>query len=400
MAIFIYRAFDPQTGKTWREKGEFQDLGELFRYLQNQGYILLAYRRAIPFPHFRQKLSRPELAEFCRHLSLLLRSGVPLIEGLRDLERLSSQKKIKQVLNRIIRRLNEGLSFSESLNYEKSFFAPIIQALIRVGEESGKLEETLDKAAEHIMRVHAIISHTKRAMLYPLFVIFSMGGALFFWIFVVLPKVIDLFQEFNKDLPLPTKILIYLVNFSPKLCAPIIITVFLITCFIFFLSRLSSGRIFLEKFILKLPFLGKIKRLSIMAFFFEYLSLLLQAGIDLPRIFKIIEESQCSSLLMKIAKHIRKKILQGFSLAIACREINFFNPLELRMIQIGEETGRLAEQFRYLSDYYYDSLEKAVEILGKILEPVLIIVVGFFFLVLAIALLGPIYDLVTEIGSF
>ncbi len=400
MAIFVYRAFDPQTGQTRREKGEFQSLEELFRHLQLEGYILLDYRRSFSLPALKRGLSRPELAEFCRHLALLLRSGVPLIEGLRDLERLSSHKALKQALGRIIRQLNEGRSFSETLAAEKGLFAPVVQALIRVGEETGRLEETLEKAAEHIMRVHTIINHTKRAMLYPLFVLLSMGGALAFWIFVVLPRVVGLFQEFGEDLPLATRVLISIVKNAPSLLLPGLMMLGGLVIFFFFLKRLPQGRLWLEKIFLNLPILGRIKRLSNMAFFFEYLSLLLQAGIELPRIFQIVEETQGSPTLNQIAKHLRERILQGFSLAAACEETKLFNPLELRMIRVGEETGRLVEQFRYLADYYYETLGQAVEVLGKVLEPVLIIMVGLLFLALAVALLGPIYDLVAQLGSF
>ncbi len=400
MAVFSYQAFDPRTGKIWHDKGEFQSLEELFRYLQSEGYVLLKYRRSLPFPVFQRSLSRPELAEFCRHLALLLRSGVPLLEGLRDIEKFTTRKSLKTALARIIRRLNEGMSLSECITAEKWLFAPIVQALIRVGEETGRLEETLEKAADHLMKVHTIIQRTKQAMLYPLFVLFSMGGAMAFWVFMVLPRVTELFKQFGKDLPWTTKLLLFVVDKAPDLVFPTILSIFLTVIFIWLLRRLPRGRLIIEKILLKMPILGRIKRLSNMAFFFEYISLLLQAGIELPRIFSIIEETESSPNLSQMARHLKKRLLEGFSLTKACEETKVFNPLELRMIRVGEETGRLVEQFRYLADYYYEGLGQAVETLSKVLEPILIIVVGLFFLILAVALLGPIYNLISQLGAF
>lgn len=99
-----------------------------------------------------------------------------------------------------------------------------------------------------------------------------------------------------------------------------------------------------------------------------------------------------------IFEKIKARLREGFSLTEACESTTFFNPLELRMIRIGEESGRLVEQMRYLAEYYYQSLERLVQSLSKVLEPVLLMVAGVIFLIMALALIGPIYELISQIG--
>jgi type II secretory pathway component PulF len=296
--------------------------------------------------------------------------------------------------------LNEGYSFSDGLKREKGFFSPIVLALIRVGEETGRLDETLERAAEHLLRVEEIISNTKRALLYPLFILFSMGGAFLFWLFFVLPKVLKLFQEFDTDLPLATKALIWCVNWFNSywpVCAGVLL---LTSLLLFFLWRHPSTRLWLERILLVLPIVGKAKRVSTMAFFFEYLTLLFEAGIDAVRSLEIVSQAQKGNLLSQVVETLKRKILEGYSLAQAFQQSGAFSPLELRMIKVGEETGRLVEQFRYLSDYYYRALEAMIEILDRLIEPIFIVLAGILFLALALALLGPIYDLVSNLGAF
>ncbi len=402
MPYFTYQAYDPRTRKVIRESGNFYDLSQLFYFLRRQGLILIKFKvkRFSFYLSLFRRVSRPELAEFCRNLSFLIKGGVPFQQALLDLHRSVENPNLRRAIRDIIQYINEGSSFSEALKKHSKTFGPIVQALVSLGEETGQLDKTLEDAADHLMRVHEIVVNTKRALLYPSFILFSMTGALVFWLFYVLPKVLTLFKELNIALPLPTRILMILVKFLSIYWPIILFSGFVLIVLIVFSLRFSKSRYLLEKISLKLPFIKTIYRHSIMAFFFEYLSLLLQAGIELIRSTQILEDSIKSIFTKRLIQNLRRYVIDGFSFSKACEMVGFFNALEQRMIYVGEETGRLVEQLRYLADYYYRSLGNLVATMSKIVEPVLIVVAGFLFLLIALALLGPIYDLMSSLGSF
>ncbi|WP_022853394.1 type II secretion system F family protein [Thermodesulfatator atlanticus] len=402
MPEFTYEAFDPRTGKHIKESAEFSSVLELFQRLQDRGIILIKYKqkrswglRGLSF----SRVSRRELAEFCRNLAFMLRGGVPILHALADLEKATENKSLAKAIRKLRSYVEEGRSFSEGLETTENVFSPIVKALTLVGEESGKLPETLEAASEHLLRVDEIISNTKRALIYPTFVFISMTAALAFWIFFVLPRILSLFQEMNTELPLATKVLIKIVSFSAANWPYFSLPPLLIALGTILVIKNEKCKFFWEKFSLKIPLLKKIKRYSLLAFFFEYIALLLYSGISLMRSLEIMQKSFKSPYFFQILELIKKRIEEGYSFTRACEVSSFFSHLELRMIKVGEETGNLVEQLRYLADYYYQGLEHLVTALSKIIEPMLIIIAGLMFLIIALALIGPIYDLVSQIGA-
>jgi type II secretory pathway component PulF len=136
-----------------------------------------------------------------------------------------------------------------------------------------------------------------------------------------------------------------------------------------------------------------------MAFFFEYLSLILGAGIDILTGLKTMAESVESRIMKRVIPSISEDIQAGRMFSESCDRTGFFRPMEVRIIRIGEESGKLPEQLKVLGDFYYKKLIEFVETLPKIIEPILITVVGLVFLVIVVALIGPVYELISAIGK-
>ncbi|OAG28615.1 type II secretion system F family protein [Thermodesulfatator autotrophicus] len=402
MPVFIYEALEPATGKRIKDEGEFTSPLELLRWLERQGLVLLKYK---PKKHylweslFQPRVTRRELAEFCRNLAFMIKGGVPLIQALEDLEKTTDNKTLARAIRKLRRNIEGGKTFHETIKEHEKIFYPIVQALTLVGEETGRLDETLSAAAEHLLRVDEIISNTKRAFIYPGFVLVSMTAALAFWIFFVLPQILTLFKEMRVELPLATRILIAVVSFCTANWIYFLFFPMLIAFVLLGAWKNRQFRFYLEKGILRLPFIGKVKRASLMAFFFEYSALLLEAGVNLMRTLEIMGQSLKNPYMDEILKTLKARIESGFSLFEACQATDFFSHLELRMIGVGEETGRLVEQLRYLADYYYQNLERLVAVFSKIIEPILIVIAGLMFLIIALALIGPIYDMISQIGA-
>jgi type II secretory pathway component PulF len=399
MPRFFYTTLDVH-GQLQKSDGEFDSVADMFAFLERRGLSLVKYRKALfsMGGGFKRKMTRVELAEFFRNLALLLKGGVPLRESLQDLTSGAGQPLLKQVFGRVQHRLEEGILFSESLALEEKQIPAIILPLVSIGEETGQLDKTLRDAALHLEKVQEIISSTRRALIYPSFVLVAMFGAFIFWMVFVLPQLLELFSAMGiKELPLATRILIASVHYFDMLW-PIIPVVIFSVFFFYFLSRKSEKlRYAWDLGLSYLPIVGVILRSSQLAFFFEYTSLLTTGGIHIVRSLQLMKESAGDRVLRESIGHIEEDIVAGDSMSAAISRLKFFEPFVLRMVSVGEQTGTLPEQFKILADYYMSRVNKLVETMSKTLEPVIIGVAGMVFMVIAMGLLGPVYNLVSAI---
>lgn len=399
MPYFQYTALTRE-GKLVKGEGEYLSVEDLYYSLIREELTLVKYslKRSLGIRLLQSKIKRTEVAELLHHLSFMLRSGIPLITALQDLVNEVKNPHLKMKLSKIISEISRGESLYQTAQ-KSGIFPPVVLSLIQIGEESGTLDRTLEEASKHLYRIEEIISQTKRALLYPFFVFIAMSLALAFWIFYVLPKLLQLFKEFQIKLPLTTIILMKFVNFMAviKFYIPILI---LFTIFTFvFLYKHPKTQIPVEKLLLRIPIFGNVKRLNFLAFFFEHFALLLSAGIDLLRLLKLMQASFHRLYYQKIIKEIEQNILRGDTISSAIKKETIFKSLDIRMISVGESTGRLEEQMKMLADYYYQEVQKIVDTLTKILEPLVLAIAGIIFLIIILALLGPIYELISQAGK-
>ncbi|MEE4242094.1 MAG: type II secretion system F family protein [Desulfopila sp.] len=399
MPRFFYTAMNVN-GQLEKAEGEFASVPEMFQTLERRGLSLIKYRKAFfsQGTFIKSKMTRVKLAEFFRNLALLLKGGVPLRESLQDLTSGTGQPVLKQVFGRVQRRLEDGILLSESLAIESKHIPSVILPLVSIGEETGQLDKTLEDAARHLEKVQEIISSTRRALIYPSFVLVAMFGAFIFWMVFVLPQLLELFKTMGlKELPLATRILISSVHYF-NILWPIIPIVILLVLLFYLVSRKNEKLHYAWDLTLSyIPIVGTILRSSQLAFFFEYTSLLTSGGIHIVRSLELMRESASNRILRKSVSHIEEDIVAGDSMSDAISRLKFFEPFVLRMVSVGEQTGKLPEQFKILADYYITRVNKLVETMSKTLEPVIIAVAGVIFMVIALGLLGPVYNLVSAI---
>lgn len=399
MPIYAYEALD-SLGQRIKDKGEFGSVADLYAQLRAKGLTLLDCRRqwlqvADLFP---RRVKRTILAEFFRNFALLVRGGVPLKQALEDMCRSSGDAGLKQVLRQILLKLEDGYLLSEAMRDHKKTFSRILIVLASIGEETGNLDRTLEDAAQHLERIEEIISNTKRALIYPIFVAVAMTGALTFWMVYVLPKILELFVTMDiKELPWATRVLMAGVAFFKTWwpAIPAIVLVFVI----FYWGAQKNDRLkyFWDIFWSKTPLIGTILKASHLAFFFEYVALLTAAGIHIVRSLEIMEASLGHQVLKAGIHQVRTDVIAGYGLAESFAKIHFFEPLIIRLVSVGEQTGNMPEQLKTLAGYYLDQVNKLVEIMAKTLEPALIVFAGVIFMLIALGLLGPIYDMMSKI---
>ena len=347
-----------------------------------------------------KRLKRTDQVELFNNLSLLLRSGMPLTTALEETAGSMKHPVMVNSIQDIVAAIQGGMSFSESAKKFSDLFSPTVIYLIRIGEETGRLDEMLKEASQHVNRIHTIISDTKKALLYPIFVLISIGIGLVFWLYYVVPKILELFKEMNVTLP---KITVYLLKVSDFFQAYFIyLFIGVAAIFIGLLTARKGSRQFrkiTDWLMIKLPVSGTIVSASNLAHITEYFSLLIKSGINILQAIKILSESIKNEMYRDKLDEIGKSLKKGSSISEAFETASVFPTFVTRMINIGEVSGTLEEQLGYIAEEYSKKLSTLVEMIGKMIEPIVLVVAGAIFAVIFLALLLPVYDMVSQVGG-
>jgi type II secretory pathway component PulF len=373
--------------------------GSMAIYVSKLGKLESLFPKLNSF-RLSKRLKRTDQANLLNNLSLLLRSGMPLNTALEEVAQTISHPGLAGSIQDIIGAVQGGMSFSEAAGKFSDIFTETVICLIRIGEETGRLDEMLKDASEHVHRMHTIISDTQRALLYPMFVLFSIGVGLVFWLYYVVPKILELFKEMNVALP---KITVYLLNISDFIQNHFVYLLVGIVAIPIILMATRKGSRRFKKIVdwamLKLPISKAIISASNLAHITEYFSLLIRSGINILQAVKILKDSIRNEIYRDKLEVVGKEIKQGSSISEAFASATIFPTFVTRMISIGEVSGTLEEQLGNIAQEYTKRLSILVEMIGKMIEPIILVVAGVIFAVIFLALLLPVYDMVGHVGG-
>jgi len=404
MPFFVY-SFVADSGEIVKDMGKYPSVDELYSDLSRLGGELY---RVVALPEFVEPvykgivIGKPKLndiAEFVRNVATYLESGVSIQEALEDLSETADSRAIRYASQKILKMLAEGYTFSEALE-EVGFFPKIVVSMAKIGEASGNMDATMKDAATYLDRVISIRSAAKRAMIYPVFSLLAILGAFGFWTIYVLPKLTELFTSQGMQLPLATRMLIGISNFMQSYWYALFIFVTAMAISFPFFMRLKKFRYYVHKFLWKAPIVGLIVRNSQVAFYFQYLALLTSSGVTITESLETMENAVTNDYFLKAIGGMNEKLRAGRSLSEVIREAGIFERIVVRMVAVGEVTGNMDEQMRRLSDMYFEKVQALVEVIGKLIEPVLLGFIGVIFVFFVLALIQPIYNMIGNIGKY
>ena len=373
--------------------------GSLTLYVKKLG-ILRSFITKLGSFQFRKKMKRTAQAELMSNLSLMLRSGITLTAALEEIADSMQKSEIKNDLKNIILSVQAGTPFSEAAEKYSHIFPMAVIHLIKIGEETGRLDEMLDSGAQHLKRVQGIVSDTKQALMYPAVVFVVLGAGFIFWVYYVAPKIIDLFRDMEVELPAITVFVMKVSYFFRDYLFYILVIMLILIISVLSIYKGSRWvRRGMDALILKLPVAGTIISASTLAFISEYFSLLMNAGVDLLHSMTILKDSITNEIYREKLEEIRKSLKKGESIADSFKGGKVFPSYVIRMINIGEMSGTLSEQLASVAGEYRNKLSSLVAVIGKMLEPIILIVAGVLFGVIIVGLLLPIYDLVSQVSG-
>lgn len=347
-----------------------------------------------------RKIKRLDVADFLRSLAVMTRSGVPLMSALDDAGEHLDNPAMSKVITEIKWSIESGSSLSAALEKHPQLFSDSVVHMIRMGEESGRLDATLTDAAENIRRISRIGVDVKKALLYPAFALAATLGALIFWLQFTVPSLANLYKMMQVDLPQSTRIVLAVSESLQQhllyYVAGLVVSIFALRLLIRSNSQL---RYYYDRLMLKVPLIGNLIMYSNMTFIFEYFSLMLKSGVDIYSALNVICGSMKNEVFHRELNSIKNGVAKGNSVSDELNRSSMFPRFVARMIKTGESSGSLTTQLNFIAEEYRDKLNDIIDNLKTAVEPLAILLIGGLMLVIIGALFFPIYKLIGTIGA-
>jgi type IV pilus assembly protein PilC len=397
MALFNYKAIDAN-GKAILGQIEALNVVDLELRLKRMGLDLVVggpTKRALGFG---RGVKRPELINFCFHLEQLSSSGVPVVEGLTDLRDSVENPRFREVISGLIEGIQGGQNLSGALSNYPEVFSPVFRALIKAGEDTGRLPEVLRSLTENLKWEDELKAQTKKLVMYPLFVGVVVLGVTFFLMIYLVPQMVSLIKNMGQTLPLHTRALIAVSDFLLHfwwivLAAPVLIFFGLQ----FAVQTNPVMRYRVDALKLRLPVIGPILRKIILSRFASVFALMYSSGITILDAIRSSEETTGNVVIQEALHSVGQEIGEGKNLTAAFQEVGMFPPLVVRMLRVGETTGALDTALTNVSYFYNREVREGIARIQVMIEPTLTVVMGVLLGWVMLSVLGPIYDTITKL---
>ena len=404
MALYHYKARNA-AGADVEGDREANDQYDLARILRSEGFQPLFVvattsvkrKRQLSeyLPAFLHRVSLEEKLNFARNTAVMIGAGVSLAKALDVMSRQSRNQKFKEIMERMAESVKRGRSFSEAIGDNSKIFPKFFQEMVRAGEKSGKLEDSLKLISLQLKKDYAIRRKAKSAMVYPAIIIVAMAGIGILMLVYVVPTLVSTFQELNVELPASTKLVIFI---STSLLESGLIFLGLLAGSIYGFFRFKKtdwGKRRFDWLITKTPVIRGINQKFNSARTCRTLSSLISSGVDILEALSVTKGVVQNSLYQEVLETARSRIQKGESISKSFLGAeNLYPPLVGEMMAVGEETGELSQMLLRLASFYENEVAIATKDLSTIIEPVLMILIGIVVGFFAIAMISPMYNLV------
>jgi type IV pilus assembly protein PilC len=343
---------------------------------------------------FGTGVKRSEIIRTAKNLSAMLSAGLSISRALSVIERQSSNKRLKSVVTSLSESIKKGSSFHEALTLYPKVFPEIFVAMVLAGEESGSLAESLSVVALQMERSEELIRKIRGAMIYPIIVVTAVVIVGILMLIYVVPTLTSTFTQLGVHIPLATRIIVALSNFMvTHIILVLTVLVIFVTGGILFVRSRLGNRVVLAC-ALHLPVIRELVRETYTARASRTLSSLLSAGVPVLEALSITKEVVHAEVFAKVVQEAEEHVKKGELLSTSFTENTKLYPILMSdMLAVGEETGKVAEMLKQIAEFYEQNVAEKTKDLSTIIEPVLMLFIGAFVGVFAVAMIAPIYQL-------
>jgi type IV pilus assembly protein PilC len=333
---------------------------------------------------------RAELLRFTRQLSILINAGVPILECMEILHKQEQNPALKRVVRNIAIQIEEGRTLYDAMSPQPGF-DKLYCALVKAGESAGILDSILVKLAEFLEKAEKLKKQVKSALTYPVIVVFVGIIVIFGLMTFVVPQFVSILQETNQEIPWVTQTVMdisaFFQNYTLLLIASMVAGTMLFLNFI----KTREGKHAWDRFTMKAPLFGELIIKGNLGSFTRTLATMLSAGVPIIDSLEICIATLDNTQIAKDLTKVRQAVIQGKSITEPLSRITYFPPLVMQMMKVGESTGNLDQMLLKVADVFEDEVEELVGNLTKLIEPIILVVLGGIIGFVLIAMYLPIF---------
>ena len=400
MALFRYKA--ERDGEIYEGEAEVQDKFALFGHVRAEGGALLSYEAVDEKNFFSfdklnalfSTVKEQDKIVLARNLSAMVDAGLSLSRALAVLIRQTKNPKLRKVLLSIEGEVKRGLPLHQALAKFPSVFPSLFIAMVRAGEESGRLGESLRVIANQMDKAYTLKKKIKGALIYPSIIVVAMIGIGILMLIYVVPTLTQTFEELGTELPASTQLVITTSEFMTEHTTVALSLFLLLVLSVVFGLRTRGGKRAFDWLILHIPLIRSIAKKANAARTTRTLSSLLSAGVDVVQALTITSEVLQNSYYKEVMERARDAVENGQTISsVLAKHEHLYFPLVSEMTAVGEETGAISDLLKQVADFYEAEVEQQTKDMSTVIEPFLMVfigaVVGFF----ALSMIAPIYSL-------
>jgi type IV pilus assembly protein PilC len=398
MALYSYKAIDA-AGKSVTGRLDAVNLFDLEQRLSRMDLDLIGGAPASDMSRLLGggNVTRQDLINFCFHLEQLATAGVPLLEGLMDLRDSLENPRFREVVSGLVEAIQGGQNLSQALADYPYVFSKVFISLVRSGEQTGKLADVLKALAESLKWEDELAAQTKKLMMYPAFV----GGIVllvtFFLMIYLVPQMTGFIRNMGQAIPLQTVILMAVSAFFVNYWWAIVAAPFVLWGGLKFgIATNPSIAYAVDNYKITMPLIGPILRKIILSRFASSFALMYGSGITVLDAIRSCEEIVGNLPLERALKRAGQQIAEGKGLTAAFQDLGLFPPLVIRMMRIGEGTGKLDTALLNVSYFYNREVREQIGKVQAMIEPALTLVLGAILGWVMLSVLGPVYDSISK----
>ena len=401
--LFKYKAIDAQgASKEGEIDAPSQDLA--ITGLQRRGLVIVSIqeeseKKSLLQISFFDRVKPKEVVVLSRQIATLFEAQVSALKAFTMLASNTENKLLANKLNQVGDDLEAGVSISGALARHPDIFSDFYINMVKVGEETGKLNETFLHLADYLDRQYALTSKTKNALIYPAFVVMTFFVVMTLMFTVVIPKLSAIILDSGQEVPFFTKIVIGISNVFVNYGFFLLVFVVLLGVWVWRLAATAKGKVYLDTLRLSTPAVGNLYSKLYLSRITDNLNTMLSAGVPIVRAIDITAEVVGSLVYKELLTQVADGVKGGLALSAAFQKHHDHIPgIMVQMVLVGEETGSLGSILKTLTDFYKREVDDAVDTLVGLIEPVMIVVLGLGVGVLLVSVLMPIYNMAGSIG--
>ncbi len=403
MTLFTYQARNKE-GEIYERTVEAPERLALYGIIRSEGGVLISvkekrgFRWNISFGNFLGAVKTQEKINFAKNLGSMIDAGLSVTRALAVMSKQAKKKGLKALFTSLESDVSHGSTLSDALAKHPNTFSPLFISMVRAGEESGSVSESLRIVASQMEKSYQLVKKVRGAMIYPAVIISVMIVLAILLLIFMVPTLTETFKGIGIALPLPTRIVIFASEFAIAHTLLIVVGLAGFIALALAFWRSATGKKIFDRLSLRIPVVGGIAQEVQVARTARTLSSLMVAGVEIVSAIKVTKEVLQNHLYKDVLEEAYAGIQKGEALsAVFAKHENLYPVFVTEMISVGEETGKIADMLMGVGNYYENEVDQKTKDLSTIIEPVLMIIIGAGVGIFAISMLAPTYSLVDYI---